>query len=637
LNSPNLLEPKPAIHQSFTCSKSQQTDYEMPCPLRIVRLQLWTMMSRKKLSAMSTFRLIFDNMNYSVPRKSVFELLDSRRALLDATDYTVQSCVPLDVFGAFIDSLRNHTKLTVTKSNAAFLLVLANEFGLDDLRSECRLFSGDSVAAMADRLSQLERNLSSSLTPIGQLERQVENVVERLCLLESQFAFMRTKWPGFESKLQEMNPDVFISELCAALKEKSSLWNSSNRPADETAAPCQAKFSTAANRAVMPFAQAGLDPEWQKKAAKWSTSYAGGQGNHENPGSVFSARWAWARARYEATKAGASAPAPAGTSGNGNPKSAVATAPAAETSRNEKANSVQMSDPFANQAPKSAVVTDSAPSAETSGEQKPDSAAAAPPIAPAKASETATPQAQKSAQESAPIGPSKQPAVPQKSQDPAPEQNPSSTNHVDQTPKPLQMAAPAQTVQKASAASGDQIPKPVLAPNPVNSDQKSSSTDSVDQTPKQIQSTALEPSSQKSSSAASESQMPRQAPPTSGQKTSPAPSGNQTQPPKPVSAAPPAPSAQKPGPAAYGKSVPATPSVVFAQERVSAASGNQAPKPVPPALGQKPVSATSGNQTPKPVPSTAPATLPQKPASATSATKSDSRNPNDSSEKVLPS
>jgi hypothetical protein len=225
---------------------------------------------------MSTFHLILHNTNYAVPRRSVFELLDSRRDLLDATDYTVQSCVPVDVFHAFIDSLRNHTTLTVTKSNAPFLVVLANEFGLEDLRADCAHFTGDSVAAMADRLSQLEHNLSSSLTPIGLLEREVENVVERLSVLESQLAFMRKKWPGFESKLQELNYEALVSELRVGLKEKLGIRNGGDGPGDATGASGETNLWRAANQGMpnesaMPF------------SAKWSlsSSYAGGGGARE--------------------------------------------------------------------------------------------------------------------------------------------------------------------------------------------------------------------------------------------------------------------------------------------------------------------------------------------------------------------
>jgi hypothetical protein len=109
---------------------------------------------------MTAFELWFQGQPYPVPRKSVLEFLDHRRDLLNAPGYTVQAPIPLDIFQAFVDSLRTQTKLPLTNANAVFLSLLAAEFTFEDLRSECATFSLQSFSILSDRIDQLERQLS---------------------------------------------------------------------------------------------------------------------------------------------------------------------------------------------------------------------------------------------------------------------------------------------------------------------------------------------------------------------------------------------------------------------------------------------------------------------------------------------
>jgi hypothetical protein len=129
---------------------------------------------------MSNFDLIFQGKSFTVPKKSVLELLVQHRDLLDAPSYSVQSSVPGDIFALFVDSLSKQTKLTVTQANYGPLSLLAKEFALSDLRSECTTFSVDSVPDLSARISRLEAQLSSLETRLTTDLQSVKSEIETL-------------------------------------------------------------------------------------------------------------------------------------------------------------------------------------------------------------------------------------------------------------------------------------------------------------------------------------------------------------------------------------------------------------------------------------------------------------------------
>jgi regulator of replication initiation timing len=118
-----------------------------------------------------TFELLFQGKSFPVPRKSVWEFLDHRRDLLDAKTYKVESLVSVEVFEKFVDSLKNQTKILVTKENVESLSLLAKEFCFEELRSEC--LNLDSVPNLSERVSKLERQISS--LSIRQFLEQIES------------------------------------------------------------------------------------------------------------------------------------------------------------------------------------------------------------------------------------------------------------------------------------------------------------------------------------------------------------------------------------------------------------------------------------------------------------------------------
>jgi uncharacterized coiled-coil protein SlyX len=123
-------------------------------------------------------------------------LFDHQRVLFDATSYEVQSSVPLEIFKVFVDSLKTGTNISVTKENAGAISLLAKEFWLEDLLSECSALQmaslPDIVSALSERISKLEDQISSQpLALLAELkesianhERQLEGLDCRLSVLE---------------------------------------------------------------------------------------------------------------------------------------------------------------------------------------------------------------------------------------------------------------------------------------------------------------------------------------------------------------------------------------------------------------------------------------------------------------------
>jgi TPR repeat protein len=67
------------------------------------------------------------------------------RELFDATSYEVQSSVPLVIFDVFVKALGTGGKVPVTKEDARAISLLAKEFWLEDLLSECSALQISSI------------------------------------------------------------------------------------------------------------------------------------------------------------------------------------------------------------------------------------------------------------------------------------------------------------------------------------------------------------------------------------------------------------------------------------------------------------------------------------------------------------
>jgi hypothetical protein len=106
-------------------------------------------------------------------------LFEHQRDLFDATSYEVQSPVPLGIFKVFVEALETGTKIAVTKENAGAISLLAREFLLEDLLSDCSALqiasTPELIAALSERISRLERQISSQPLAI--------RVLQFICLL----------------------------------------------------------------------------------------------------------------------------------------------------------------------------------------------------------------------------------------------------------------------------------------------------------------------------------------------------------------------------------------------------------------------------------------------------------------------
>jgi hypothetical protein len=83
------------------------------------------------------FDLDFHGTRFTVPKLSLFNLFEHHPELIPSTAYEVQSSVPLGIFEIFVKALETGGKVPVTKQNAGAISLLAKEFWLDELLSEC--------------------------------------------------------------------------------------------------------------------------------------------------------------------------------------------------------------------------------------------------------------------------------------------------------------------------------------------------------------------------------------------------------------------------------------------------------------------------------------------------------------------
>jgi hypothetical protein len=160
-------------------------------------------------------------------------LFEQHRELFDADSYAVQSAVPLDVFEAFIDSLKTQKKMPATKENVASLWVLAKEFFLSEVVAECANFpvSIDQFSKLSDRVSELERQLSSFSNPPPNIGGQIESQEEELETLHWALEKLRTSLEGELDQVQSLFRDMSSSiHSSGAPAASASLTSSRSRP-----------------------------------------------------------------------------------------------------------------------------------------------------------------------------------------------------------------------------------------------------------------------------------------------------------------------------------------------------------------------------------------------------------------------
>jgi hypothetical protein len=134
---------------------------------------------------MASLDLLSNGQSFPVSKRSLFAFFEQHPELYGATTYRVQSAVPPDIFEAFVTSLTTLAKIAVTTGNSASLGLLAKEFCLPELATEC------AISSISARVYQLElRCFSVSKRPrsIEEQVRSQERGLERLRLQITEFA-----------------------------------------------------------------------------------------------------------------------------------------------------------------------------------------------------------------------------------------------------------------------------------------------------------------------------------------------------------------------------------------------------------------------------------------------------------------
>jgi hypothetical protein len=146
------------------------------------------------------FNLDFHGTTFPVPKVRLINLFEHQRGLFDATAYDVQSSVPLEIFELFVKALQTGGKVPVSKENSSAISLLAKEFWLEELLSECSALQASSapelIRALSERITKLEDQMSSPTSAIiAQLkesladhERQLESLACRISVLEPNLA-----------------------------------------------------------------------------------------------------------------------------------------------------------------------------------------------------------------------------------------------------------------------------------------------------------------------------------------------------------------------------------------------------------------------------------------------------------------
>jgi hypothetical protein len=115
---------------------------------------------------MPTFNLIFSDRPYSVPKASIRDFFEHH-----VKNYEVRSSVPISHFERFVASLNTQTTISLTTDNVVSVSLLAREFALSGLLSECTAFSRS-----RDVESQLEiqkREFASIRSEMEKVKRSI--------------------------------------------------------------------------------------------------------------------------------------------------------------------------------------------------------------------------------------------------------------------------------------------------------------------------------------------------------------------------------------------------------------------------------------------------------------------------------
>jgi hypothetical protein len=85
------------------------------------------------------FELSFHGTNFIIQKGKIINLFENHPDLITSSCYNVQSNVPIEIFEIFVKTLETGTKVSVTNGNVDSLILLAEEFCLQELIAECSI------------------------------------------------------------------------------------------------------------------------------------------------------------------------------------------------------------------------------------------------------------------------------------------------------------------------------------------------------------------------------------------------------------------------------------------------------------------------------------------------------------------
>jgi hypothetical protein len=129
-----------------------------------------------------SFELSFQGAKFTVPKNSLFKFFEHHPELISTTSYDVQSSVPAEVFQGFVNALQTNKKAQVTSVNAAALALLAREFWLEELLSDCTspspLSASELITLLCERISKVEQQLVQVTSRLSACEQRLDDISE---------------------------------------------------------------------------------------------------------------------------------------------------------------------------------------------------------------------------------------------------------------------------------------------------------------------------------------------------------------------------------------------------------------------------------------------------------------------------
>jgi uncharacterized coiled-coil protein SlyX len=159
-----------------------------------------------------TFDVSFRGKKFTVPKERLFPFFNHHPELMTATSYDVKSAVRREIFEVFVKALGTGSKVPVTKENVASISLLAKEFWVEELFSECSALMSSSapelITAISERIGKLETQISSYRSTITTLSDRVTKLEDQISSQPSVFVELKESLASHERQLKRLRSSV---------------------------------------------------------------------------------------------------------------------------------------------------------------------------------------------------------------------------------------------------------------------------------------------------------------------------------------------------------------------------------------------------------------------------------------------